>query len=174
MLPIPIIAALGKAGLGLLAKAGAKKGAEYLKDKTGIDLGGIDLVNGEIPDDVAANLKALEMEHEETLQQIALETLKVKANVITATSGHAVQAHQADMKSDSWMSKNIRPLCLAVVLVTVISGLFIDVPEGKYAEIVGLCKRAFEFYFGGRSIEKISGGAVQRGAKTLYNKIRGK
>lgn len=171
---LPIVGMLTKAGVGLLAKVVAKKGTEFLKEKTGIDVEEVlQANNGVLPPDVAAEFKQFEMEHEEELLRIALEVKKVEAKVVTAVGQYAVTAHAADMKSDSWLSKNIRPLALVVVLITVVSGLFIDVPEGKYEQVVGLCKRAFEFYFGGRSLEKISGGVIERG-KSLFNKIRGK
>ncbi len=172
---LPILMALGKIGAGLLARVVQKKGEDFIKEKIGIDLPKVLAENGGvIPDDVAMQLKRYEMDNEEELNRIALEVTQVKAEVITTTSGHAMTVHGADMKSDSWLSKNIRPLALIAVLYAVLHGLYsVNVDAEKYREVVGLCKRAFEFYFGGRSLEKISGGVIERG-KSLINKIRGK
>ena len=170
-----VLPALAKIGASLLARVVAKKGSEYIKEKTGIDLEAVLEANdGEIPDEVAVELRQFEMEHEEELQRIALEVTKVHADVVTTVSAHAVTAHAADMKSDSWLSKNIRPLSLITVLSVVVLGLFVGFDAEKYEQVVGLCKEGFKYYFAGRSLEKISGGAVQRGAVSLYNKMRGK
>jgi len=70
--------------------------------------------------------------------------------------------HQADMQSDSKLSKNIRPASL-IFLLAVVSVL--SVTDGNVGEFsVGvsyielfntLLLVAFAFYFGGRSMEKI-------------------
>lgn len=67
--------------------------------------------------------------------------------------------HSADMQSDSWLSKNIRPLSLIHVTV-IIDAIIILAYFGFTLEaaMVALVGGAWElmnmFYFGGRSIEK--------------------
>jgi len=67
---------------------------------------------------------------------------------------------QADMASDSWLAKNIRPM----TLIAIISGYFIfafmsafdmDTNE-RYVELLGRWGMLImSFYFGGRTLEKI-------------------
>lgn len=67
---------------------------------------------------------------------------------------------EADMKSDSWLSKNIRPSTLIFILVTyagfaLLSAWGINVNEayvkllGEWGQLIMLA------YFGGRTVEKI-------------------
>ncbi len=72
-----------------------------------------------------------------------------------------------DMASDSWLSKNVRPLMLAVTAGTIyllvyltvftsLTELQIRVLEGWIPMIVGLFGVMVSFYFGSRGFEKIS------------------
>ena len=67
---------------------------------------------------------------------------------------------EADMASDSWLSKNIRPM----TLIAILSGYFIfaglsaaDIEVNKaYVELLGQWGMLImSFYFGGRTLEKI-------------------
>jgi len=68
---------------------------------------------------------------------------------------------QADMKSDSWLSKNIRPLVLAFLVISTVLLIFIDagvinfVVEAKWTDLLQLVLiTVIGAYFGGRSLEK--------------------
>ena len=68
---------------------------------------------------------------------------------------------QADMKSDSWLSKNIRPLVLAFLVVSTVLMIFIDAGavkfhvEEKWTDLLQLVLiTVIGAYFGGRSLEK--------------------
>ena len=68
---------------------------------------------------------------------------------------------EADMKSDSWLSKNIRPLTLAFLVVSTVLMIFIDagtinfVVEEKWTDLLQLVLiTVIGAYFGGRSLEK--------------------
>jgi hypothetical protein len=67
---------------------------------------------------------------------------------------------QADMASDSWLSKNIRPMTLIFILVfyvvfALMSAGGIDTNQ-KYVELLGQWGMLImSFYFGGRTLEKI-------------------
>jgi hypothetical protein len=67
---------------------------------------------------------------------------------------------EADMASDSWLSKNIRPMTLIFILVvytvfSIGSGFQFQVNE-KYVELLGQWGMLImSFYFGGRTLEKI-------------------
>ena len=69
---------------------------------------------------------------------------------------------QADMSSDSWLSKSIRPLVLAWLVVCTTLLIFIDAGvimfnvEDKWVDLLQLVLiTVIGAYFGGRSIEKI-------------------
>jgi hypothetical protein len=65
-----------------------------------------------------------------------------------------------DMRSDSWLSKNIRPMTLIAILVgyfifAMMSAFDLDTNE-KYVELLGQWGMLImSFYFGGRTLEKI-------------------
>jgi uncharacterized membrane protein (DUF106 family) len=67
---------------------------------------------------------------------------------------------QADMMSDSWLSKNIRPMTLVFILVTyttfgMMSAWDVEV-NNNYVELLGQWGMLImSFYFGGRTLEKI-------------------
>jgi hypothetical protein len=67
---------------------------------------------------------------------------------------------QADMSSDSWLSKNIRPLTLIAILVgyftfAMMSAFNIETNK-SYVELLGQWGMLImSFYFGGRTLEKI-------------------
>ena len=67
-----------------------------------------------------------------------------------------------DMASDSWLSKNIRPLVLVFLVVTTVLLIFIDagaisfVVEDKWTDLLQLVLiTVIGAYFGGRSLEKV-------------------
>ena len=68
---------------------------------------------------------------------------------------------KADMNSDSWLSKNIRPLVLAFLVVCTVLMIFIDagsinfVVEEKWTDLLQLVLiTVIGAYFGGRTMEK--------------------
>jgi hypothetical protein len=67
---------------------------------------------------------------------------------------------EADMKSDSWLSKNIRPGTLIFILIVystfaMMSAWDIEV-NNNYVELLGQWGMLImSFYFGGRTLEKI-------------------
>jgi len=67
----------------------------------------------------------------------------------------------ADMNSDSWLSKNVRPLVLIFLVVCTVLMIFIDagsikfVVEEKWTDLLQLVLiTVIGAYFGGRSFEK--------------------
>jgi hypothetical protein len=67
----------------------------------------------------------------------------------------------ADMKSDSWLSKNVRPLVLVFLVISTVLLIFIDagiinfVVEAKWTDLLQLVLiTVIGAYFGGRSLEK--------------------
>ena len=67
----------------------------------------------------------------------------------------------ADMNSDSWLSKNVRPLVLVFLVVSTVLMIFIDAGtiqftvEEKWTDLLQLVLiTVIGAYFGGRSMEK--------------------
>ena len=67
----------------------------------------------------------------------------------------------ADMASDSWLSKNVRPLVLIFLVISTVLLIFIDagainfVVEAKWTDLLQLVLiTVIGAYFGGRSLEK--------------------
>ena len=68
---------------------------------------------------------------------------------------------KADMSSDSWLSKNIRPMVLIFLLVAysgfAIASIFDYETRGAYVELLGQWGMlVMSFYFGGRTMEKLA------------------
>ena len=68
----------------------------------------------------------------------------------------------ADMKSDSWLSKNVRPLVLVFLVIATVLLIFIDAGaisfnvEDKWTDLLQLVLiTVIGAYFGGRSLEKV-------------------
>ena len=68
---------------------------------------------------------------------------------------------KSDMASDSWMSKNVRPLVLIFLVVSTVLMIFIDAGvlsfnvEAKWTDLLQLVLiTVIGAYFGGRSLEK--------------------
>lgn len=97
------------------------------------------------------------------------ERLDAKRKLKEVILGHQAQMEQnitsrweADMKSDSWLSKNVRPLMLIFVMVCTMLLIFIDAGfvsfevESKWVDLLQLVLITIvASYFGGRSLEKI-------------------
>lgn len=98
-----------------------------------------------------AKLKLLEMQQNGELAQI---------NADIAEQQELTKRQQADMLSDSWLSKNIRPLTLLFILggyfiFAMMSAFGMDT-NTKYVELLGQWGMLImSFYFGGRTLEKI-------------------
>lgn len=100
-----------------------------------------------------AKLKLLEMQQNGELAQL---------NADVSEQHELTDRLKADMSSDSWLSKNIRPATLIFILITytvfgMMSAWDIEV-NNNYVELLGQWGMLImSFYFGGRTLEKIMG-----------------
>jgi len=151
---IPVVAALLQNGLSLLGNAVLAKGQEWVEQKTGVKL-----APNMTPEQIAA-LKQAEMQHEEELLRLRLEENKLDTELFKAEAAAVTDRWKADMASDSWLSKNIRPLTLIALLMgyflfALMSAFGYNATEsyvtllGNWGQIVMLA------YFGGRTVEKV-------------------
>jgi uncharacterized membrane protein (DUF106 family) len=117
---------------------------------------GAKLIDKFFPDAQAAEqakLKLLEMQQNGELAQL---------NADVSEQEELTKRLQADMSSDSWLSKNIRPMTLVFILITytafgLMSAWDIEV-NNNYVELLGQWGMLImSFYFGGRTLEKIIG-----------------
>jgi len=122
-----------------------------------LDLGG-KLVDKLIPDPEAkakAQLELATMAQKGELARMANETELFKSE-----QDNLSQRHTADMGSDSWLSKNIRPMTLIAILTgyfvfALMSAFDLDT-NAAYVELLGQWGMLImSFYFGGRTLEKI-------------------
>ena len=91
--------------------------------------------------------------------------LKVKelvASYQTSLEKEISTRWDSDMKSDSWLSKNIRPMTLAFLVISTVLMIFIDagtinfVVEEKWTDLLQIVLiTVIGAYFGGRSLEKV-------------------
>jgi uncharacterized membrane protein (DUF106 family) len=115
---------------------------------------GLKLVDKFIPDPQAkqeAQIKLLEMQQNG-------ELAKIQADI--AEQQELTKRQQADMASDSWLSKNIRPMTLIAILLgyftfAMMSAFGLETNK-SYVELLGTWGMVImSFYFGGRTLEKI-------------------
>ena len=118
-----------------------------------LDIGGkiLDKVFPDPAQAEQAKLKLLEMQQNGELAKIAADTAEQQE--LTARL-------QADMTSDSWLSKNIRPMTLLFILggyfIFAMMSAFGNNANEKYVELLGQWGMlVMSFYFGGRTLEKI-------------------
>jgi hypothetical protein len=109
-----------------------------------------------VSDSVDAVAKAIagDPQAAQKLQELELEFYKIEQNNLT-------DRHKADMSSDSWLSKNIRPMVLIFLLVAysgfAIASIFNYETRGAYVELLGQWGMlVMSFYFGGRTMEKLA------------------
>lgn len=151
---MPIIQTLLSNGLGLVANAVMAKGQQFVEDKLGVKLA------PDMSPEQVAQIKIAEMQHEEELMRLRLEEGKLDIEAFKAEASAVTDRWTADMSSDSWLSKNIRPMTLIAILAgyflfAFMSAFGMEANEsyvtllGNWGQIVMLA------YFGGRTVEKV-------------------
>jgi hypothetical protein len=124
------------------------------------------LVDKLIPDPQAkaqAQLELAKMEQEGALAKMANETELYKTE-----QDNLSDRHTADMASDSWLSKNIRPMTLIAIFVGYFVFAFMSAyglnANESYVTLLGQWGMlVMSFYFGGRTLEKIMDMKAKKG-----------
>lgn len=122
-----------------------------------LDIGG-KLIDKLIPDPAAkaqAQLQLAALEQSGELAKMANET-----DLYKTEQGNLTERLKADMGSDSWLSKNIRPMTLLAILVgyftfAMMSAFGRDANESYVQLLAQWGMLIMSFYFGGRTLEKI-------------------
>ena len=169
---IPIIGALlgtlAENGLGLLASAIQAKGKEVVEQTLGVKIS-----DNPSPEEVS-KLRQLQFDHEERLLELGIEKARIEQEELKALllaqanqENNITDRWKADMASDSWLSKNIRPISLIAILAayfifTTMSAFGYNANEGYVNLLAGWGQLVMGAYFAGRTVEKI---ADMRGKK---------
>ena len=161
-MPIPaLLAPLLSQGLSLIGNAVMAKGKDWVEEKTGVK------IEPNMSDKDLLTLKQYEMDHQEELIRLRIEEKKLGIDELgmmlraAANEDNNVSDRwKADMSSDSWLSKNIRPgtliyILTAYLLFAGLSAAGIDVNEA-YVSLLGQWGMlVMTAYFGGRTVEKV-------------------
>ena len=123
-----------------------------------LEVGG-KLIDKLIPDPEAkakANLELAKMAQDGELAKMANDT-----EIYKTEQENVTERWRSDMGSDSWLSKNIRPLALIAIFVayfmfTAMSAFGYNAQE-SYVQLLGQWGQIiFLAYFGGRTVEKLA------------------
>jgi uncharacterized membrane protein (DUF106 family) len=115
---------------------------------------GMKVLDKFVPDPEAkakAQAELLKMQQEGRLAELNADNIEAQ---------EVTKRQEADMASDSWLSKNIRPMTLVFILTVysafaTMSAWDIEV-NNNYVELLGQWGMLImSFYFGGRTLEKI-------------------
>jgi hypothetical protein len=163
---IPIIGALlgtlAESGLGLLSSAIQAKGKEVVENTLGIKI-----PDNPTPADVE-KLRDLQFKHEERLIELGIEKAKMElaememlAKAAQSDAENVTDRWQADMNSDSWLSKNIRPMSLIAIflgyfLFAMMSAYGYNANESYVTLLGNWGMLIMGAYFGGRTVEKLA------------------
>jgi hypothetical protein len=119
---------------------------------------GAKLIDKLIPDPEAKAKAQLELA--QLAQNGELAKMNADLEAYKTEQDNLTKRAEADMGSDSWMAKNIRPITLAYILtayllLAILDGTAIDVGDA-FVELLGQWGMlVMSFYFGGRTLEKI-------------------
>ena len=163
---IPIIASLlgtlAENGLGLLSSAIQAKGKEVVENTLGVKI-----PDAPTSEDVS-KLRQLQFDHEEKLLELGiekakleLEEMKVLATAAQNDADNITDRWQSDMASDSWLSKNIRPMSLIAIflgyfLFAMMSAFGFNANESYVTLLGNWGMLIMGAYFGGRTVEKLA------------------
>ena len=118
--------------------------------------GAKDLVKG--VGDVIDGLHTSEEEKLEAAQKVK----ELVSNYEVEMEKQITDRWKSDMASDSWLSKNVRPMVLVFLVVSTVLMIFIDAGaisfdvEPKWTDLLQLVLiTVIGAYFGGRSLEKV-------------------
>jgi hypothetical protein len=105
----------------------------------------------------AAEAKA---ELEKMAQDGRIAEMNIDLQAYQTEQNNLTDRLKADMSSDSWLSKNIRPLTLIFILFAYFTFAMMSAfdyeTRGNYVELLGQWGMLImSFYFGGRTLEKI-------------------
>lgn len=164
MIPIlgALLGTLAENGLGLLSSAIQAKGKDVVEKTLGVKI-----ADNPSPEEVA-KLRELQFQHEERLLELGIEKAKMElaeldmlAKAAQSDADNVTDRWQADMASDSWLSKNIRPMSLIAIflgyfLFAMMSAYGYNANESYVTLLGNWGMLIMGAYFGGRTVEKLA------------------
>ena len=164
MIPIvaTLLSSLAQNGLTLLSSAIQAKGKEVVENTLGVKI-----PDNPTPEDVS-KLRQLQFEHEERLLELGIEKAKMElaelqlfADAAKNEDNNVTNRWDADMASDSWLSKNIRPMSLIAIflgyfLFAMMSAFGYNANESYVTLLGNWGMLIMGAYFGGRTVEKLA------------------
>ena len=164
MLPLiaSLLGTLAENGLGLLSSAIQAKGKEVVENTLGVKI-----PDNPTPEDVA-KLRQLQFDHEERLLELGIEKAKMElaeldllAKAAQNDADNITDRWEADMASDSWLSKNIRPMSLIAIFIgyflfAMMSAFGYNASESYVILLGNWGQLIMGAYFAGRTIEKLA------------------
>ena len=147
---LPVVATLLSNGLSLIANAVIAKGQDVVEKELGVK---IDTTS-------SATLRELELKHEEFLINASVRKQEMDMEAEKVAQAAVSDRWKADMLSDSWLSKNIRPLVLiyllgAYTVFSIGSGVDFQITQAYVELLAQMLMLVMGAYFAGRTIEKI-------------------
>jgi len=108
----------------------------------------------DLADKISGDKELSETDKQYLLQQVQYDMQEMQ---------EVTKRWQSDMSSDSWLSKNIRPLCLAFLTLTLFVYIILDsslegfkIGDEWVRLLSSLLLLVYGGYFGARTVEKIS------------------
>lgn len=157
MIPIlgALLTGLAERGLGLLKDAIVAKGQDAVEKVIGMKIPPA----AELTPEKTAELKMAMMEHEEKLLELSIQREAQNLEAEKTASIQVTDRWKVDMTSDSWLSKNIRPMTLIFILgiytVFAFMSAFNVMVNQAYVELLGQWGMLImSAYFVGRTVEK--------------------
>jgi uncharacterized membrane protein (DUF106 family) len=116
---------------------------------------GMKVLDKVIPDPAAkaeAQAKLLELQQQGRLAELQADNIEAQ---------ELTKRQEADMASDSWLSKNIRPMTLIAILAgyftfAMMSAFGLESNQNYVTLLGNWGMLVMSFYFGGRTLEKIA------------------
>jgi len=125
----------------------------------------IDSIGNAIDKTVTSDEEKLKLKNALSTEMNKLE--KAQLDAVAAYDKEVTVRHKTDMRSDSWLSKNIRPCVLAFLIVSTVllAYLSIFILDADKSELIApwvellkvLDIAVIGFYFGSRGLEKVQG-----------------
>lgn len=150
-----LVEALISKGLSLLGNAVLAKGQDVIEEKLGISL------KPDASPEELARYKELEIKHEEFLIEAGIRKAEAEIKAEQVAQENVTGRWKADMASDSWLAKNIRPSALIYLTVAFTIFILLDGfiesfrPDSAYVTLLAeLLKMVYAAYFVGRTVEK--------------------
>ena len=155
----PLLAKLAENGLSILGNAILAKGKEAVEGKLGV----------KIPDDPAKltpellqQLQIKQMDHEEFLIEAAIRREEQQIEAEKTASKEVTERWRMDMTSDSWLSKNVRPLTLVYWTIAITLLIILDSVLAKFevkSAWIELIETSYTIvlaaYFVGRTVQHL-------------------